>query len=126
MVIETIGGFKVPIAVAFAAIVSTFGLHQWAEVNFVTTAQAEQSLTSLSIKIDENGTLLRTHISEYKLGAITRDIQTVRDQQYDLSVMVEQSGVSALSTKRETELKNRLTDLEKKERCVLEGKVYCP
>ncbi len=97
----------------------------WALLTFVTTAEAEQSMQALSDKIDANGTLLKTHIDEYKLGGIARDIQTVRDQQYDLSVMVDQNGESALSKKRTGELRNRLADLEKKERCTAAGNAIC-
>ena len=125
MVAELFGDKKIPLVFAFIGVLTVIALHQWVNVTFVTTVQAEQSLSSLSAKIDNNGSLLREHIDEYKLSTVKRDIQTLRDQQYDLTVMVEQNGESSLSRKRGTELLNRLLDLEKKERCITNGNKFC-
>jgi len=100
-------------------------MHEWVGVNFVTVAEAEQNIKSLSIQVEKNGELLRDHIDQYEVQAIQTAITNVRDKQWDLVVMVERDGKTTLSRQRENELSNRLADLEKVERCMVAGNKHC-
>jgi len=125
MVSEYLKDKKISALLAVLLVGGTLAGFIWINATFVSEAEAQQDRLTLSKQINANGTLIRSHIDDYKIDLVKRDIQTVRDQQYDLTVMIDQNGQTALSRKRTTELNNRLMDLNTTKQCLTNGGTNC-
>lgn len=108
---------KVPLILAVAAFVGLIALQQWAEINFIPRAQAEQSMKDLSDKIDSTNKLMVDHISVYDKREIKKAIGVVKDQQYSLREYVSANGSTPMTNQRAEDLKRKLSDFEDTKAC---------
>lgn len=125
IIMEYIKDWKIPAVVAVVIGAGLFSMYLWAGATFVSTVEADQDFKSLSLKIESNGLLIAGLDKSMDLNEVRRDIKTTRNQQYSLSVQIEQSGESSLSRQRRVELNNDIRDLEKRETCLIAGEANC-
>ena len=116
---------RVTVGFAAAVIVAFIAIQQWAEVNFVTVASAEQSMQSLSNQIQANGTLISDHIDVYEKNENKKAILVVKEQQFELRQFVSANGTNSMTLDREEELKLKLVDLNDTKTCLQMGGDNC-
>lgn len=120
-----LGEKRMPIALAVVMGFSVFWLYNWADLNFVSTAEcAEYEARMLSL-ITTNGAIVREHIDEMNKKELRDDIKRVKDQQYTVRQFVEVNGANKLSRDRDEELRQELAELESISRCFDNGGAKC-
>ena len=125
MVTKLVGEYKIPGALVLAILGTAFSIHQWADVTFITKAQAKANIQSLSTQVDENGKLISELSNRMDLGEVRQALTNVRDQQWALQVTTDRDGETQLSKQRKHELSSRLRDLERQQRCLTENRNNC-
>ena len=125
IVMDYIGKQKVPIAWVFAILSALFIAHSWADVHFITAAKGAEESTEMKRLIRVNGTLIRDHLKEYEQNELRKDMERVKNQQYEVKQFVAINGPNQLSNDRLEELKNELSVLEGVEACMNAGLPKC-
>jgi len=125
MLLDFFGNQKIPIVLAVAIGLSLLSAKQWADINFVTTAKAEQSMGALSKKVDANGRLLKTHIDKYEINENKKAILLKQDQQFDLKQYVSANGENSMTLERAEDLRRELIDLNDIKLCLQAGRTNC-
>ena len=125
MALDYIGDRKITIGLAVAVIGAFVALQQWAQVEFIPRAQAEQSMKALSSKIDANNKLISDHVSVYEKNENRKAIGVIKDQQYALKQYVATNGSTPMTSRREEELGREMSDLLDIKACHERGGENC-
>ena len=118
-------GRQVPVVLVILGILAYVGGMRWAEVKFITRAQAEQSMETLSSQIDSTNKLISDHIDVYEVGENKKAIKVVKNEQYSLRQYVAASGSTPMTNQRAEDLTNDLSDLLDIKACLQRGGKHC-
>ena len=132
MVSDFVGDKSVPIALVVGLLVGAMGLHEWADLHFVTNVRAEETETQMMSMIQANGEMMRSHLEEYDKNErkkarkdVARQIQRVQDQQYDLEQFERINGANEMTDKRQEDLRRSLLVLQDAKTCMASGHEDC-
>ena len=86
---------------------------------FVTKAVAEEQFQALTEAVEDNATLISSHIQTYELNENAKQITRTEDRIYELELFISANGESELTQGRMRSLRAELAKLGRVRACII-------